>query len=110
WQRRMQTAWSRAKWFLAGAIPGVLLTLWLKFFLAPAVDPLVNQGFSGLAKLQDLSRYREVAGAFFNNLLTLGSGVAHPLILLAILGILLRWQLEERYKLPLLIATVALAL
>jgi hypothetical protein len=110
WQRRMETAWSRAKWLLAGAIPGVLLTLWLKFFLAPPVDQLVTQGFSGLAKLQDLSRYTEVAGAFFNNLLTLGSGVAHPLILLAILGILLRWQLEERYKLPLLIATVALTL
>jgi hypothetical protein len=110
WQRRLETAWSRAKWFLTGAIPGVLLTLWLKFFLAPPVDQLVTQGFSGLAKLQDLSRYTAVAGAFFSNLLTLGSGVAHPLILLAILGILLRWQFEERYKLSLLIATVALAL
>jgi hypothetical protein len=110
WPRRRGTALSRAGWLLAGATPGVLLTLWLKFFLAPAVDPLVTQGLSGLARLHEVNRYTEVAVAFFNNLLNLGSGVAHPLILLAILGILVRWQIEERYKLPLLIASVTLVL
>jgi hypothetical protein len=106
----MGTVLSRAGWLLAGATPGVLLTLWLKFFLAPASDPLVTQGLSGLARLHDVNRYTQVAGAFFNNLFHLGSGAAHPLILLAILGILVRWQLEERYKKPVLIATAVLAL
>jgi hypothetical protein len=110
WKSRMGTALSRAGLLLAGATPSVLLTLWLKFFLAPAVDPLVTQGVSGLARLQDLSRYAEVAGAFFKDLLNLGSGVAHPLILLAILAILLRWQVEESYRLPSLIATAGLVL
>jgi len=110
WQRRMGTVLSRAGWLLAGATPGLLLTLWLKFFLAPASDPLVTQGLSGLARLHDVNRYTQVAGAFFNNLFHLGSGAAHPLILLAILGILVRWQLEERYKKPVLIATAVLAL
>jgi hypothetical protein len=100
----------RAGWLLAGAAPGVLLALWLKFFLAPAVDPLVTQGTSGLARLHDASRYAEVAKGLFSNLLHLGSGVAHPLILLAILGILLGWHLEEPYRLPALIATTGLAL
>jgi hypothetical protein len=109
WRRRTGIT-SRAGWLLAGCAPGVLLTLWLKFFLAPAVDPLVKQGVSGLARLHDASRYGEVAKGFFSNLLDLGSGVAHPLILLAILGILVRWQLEERYRLPSLIATTALVL
>jgi glucan phosphoethanolaminetransferase (alkaline phosphatase superfamily) len=36
--------------------------------------------------------------------------VAHPLILLAVLGVLLRWQVEPRYQLPSLIATTALIL
>ena len=108
--RQGASAVSRARWLLVGAVPGVLLTLWLKFFLAPAVDPLVTQGASGLARLRDVSRYAEVAKGFFDNLLNLGSGVAHPLILLAILGILLRWHIEERYRLPALIATTCLVL
>ncbi len=110
WQRRAATDMIGAGWLLAGAAPGVFLTLWFKFFLAPAVDPLVKQGVSGLARLHDVSRYMEVAKGFFTVLLNLGSGLAHPVILLAILGILLRWQLEERYRLPALIATTALVL
>jgi hypothetical protein len=110
WKRGTAAAISRAGWLLAGAAPGVLLTLWLKFFLAPAVDPLVTQGGTGLARLHDLNRYTTVASGFFNNLLNLGSGVTHPLILLAILAILVRWQIEECYRLPSLIATAALIL
>ena len=109
WQRRAEAA-VRSAWLLAGAAPGILLTLWLKFSLAPAVDPLVRQGASGLSRLLDPSRYLEVASGFFTNLLNLGSGVAHPLILLAILGILVRWQFQERYRLPSLIAIATLAL
>jgi len=109
WKRRAGVT-GRAGWLLAGAAPGVLLTLWLKFFLAPAVDPLVRQGASGLARLQDAGRYAEVAKGFFSNLLNLGSGVTHPFILLAILAILLRWQMEERFQLPCLIATTGLVL
>ncbi|MGA2878568.1 MAG: hypothetical protein ABSG13_06425 [Bryobacteraceae bacterium] len=110
WQRRGGTALVRGGWLLAGVAPGILLTLWLKFFLAPAVDPLVIQRASGFARLHDVSRYVEVAKGFLDNLLHLGSGVAHPLILLAILGILLRWQIEERYRPALRIATAALVL
>jgi hypothetical protein len=109
WRQRAE-AINRAVWLLVGAAPGVLLTLWFKFFLAPAVDPLVTQGASGLARLHDLSRYVEVARGFFTNLLNLGSGVSHPLILLAILAVLLRWQVEERYRLPSLIAATGLVL
>lgn len=109
WRRRADVV-SRTGWLLAGAAPGVLLTLWLKFFLAPAVDPLVKQGVSGLARLHDAARYMEVAKGFFTNLLNLGSGVSHPLILLAILAVLLRWQIDKSYRLPALIAGTALVL
>jgi hypothetical protein len=108
WRVGRKTALIRTALLLAGAAPGVLLTLWLKFFLAPAVDPLVTQGVSGLARLHDAGRYLLVAKGFFDNLLNLGSGVTHPLILLAILAIFLRWQIEERYRLPSLIASIGL--
>jgi hypothetical protein len=110
WRARTPASWPRLGWLLAGAAPGVLLTLWLKFILAPASDPLVKQGVSGLAKVADLSRYAAVASGFFSNVLALGSGVSHPLILLAILAILLRWQFEEQYRLAsLMTAAVVVA-
>ncbi len=109
-ERGGQTAFKWARWLLAGAVPGILLTLWLKLFLAPAVDPLVTQGVSGLARLQDFSRYGQIASGFFSNLVSLGSGVSHPLILVAILAVLVRLQIEERYRLPSMIAAAALIL
>jgi hypothetical protein len=87
-----------------------LLTLWLKFFLAPTVDPLVTQGLSRLARLGDVNGYRQIASAFFTEMINLGSGVAHPLILMAILAVVLRWQIETRYQTPILIASAGLTL
>lgn len=110
WRRRTKADLFRVGWLLLGAAPGVFLTAWLKFFLAPALDPLVTQGASGLARLSDLSRYLEVLKSFFGNVLNLGSGAAHPLVLLAILTILLRWQFEESYRSPSLMATTVLVL
>lgn len=110
WKHGSQAPWLRSVWLLAGAIPGVALTLWFKFFLAPVADPLVKQGASGLARLHDFNRYAQVAGGFFTNLWNLGWGVTHPLILLAILAILVRWKMEEGYRLPSLVATAAVAL
>jgi hypothetical protein len=99
-----------ARTLLAGAAPGILLTLWLKFFLAPAADPLLNGGLSGLARLKDLSRYAEVASGLFRETINLGSGISHPLILMAILAVVLRWQIENPYRTPVLIAAVSLSL
>lgn len=110
WRARTSAGWSRLRWLLAGVIPGVVLTLWFKFFLAPASDALVKQGASGLAKVADAGRYAAIAGGLFNNLLTLGSGVSHPLILLAILAVLLRWQFEERYRLASFVAATVVVL
>jgi hypothetical protein len=110
WKRGTRNATTSSGWLLIGAAPGIVLTVWFKFFLAPVVDPLVTQRASMLARLHDVSRYTEVARGFFDNLLHLGSGVAHPFILLAVLGILVRWQVEDRYRLPLWIATTALVL
>jgi len=109
WRRRTEPV-NRTMWLLTGAAPGLLLTLWLKFFLAPAVDPLVTQGTSAAAKLRDFTRYVDVAQGFSTNLLHLGSGLSHPLILLAILALLVRWQLQERYRPATLIATTIVSL
>lgn len=95
---------------VAGVIPGVALTFWFKFWLAPVSDPLLKQGASGLARLHDIGRYTELTGGFLMNLWHLGSGITHPLILLAILAVLVRWKIEDRYRLPALAASAILAL
>ena len=110
WRKRNAAGWSGIGWLAAGAAPGIALTLWFKFFLAPPSDALVKQGTSGLAKLGDFSRYAQIAGGLFSNLLTLGSGVTHPFILLAILAVLLRWEFEERYRLASLITGAVVVL
>jgi hypothetical protein len=74
------------------------------------VNPLTTQGVSGLSRLLDASRYAQLGEGLFKNLVNLGSGAAHPLILMSILAVLLRWQIEERYKLASLIAATSLVL
>jgi hypothetical protein len=110
WQSGGRAALLRSAWLFVGALPGVVLTLWFKFFWAPVADPLVKQGASGLGRLHEIDRWAQVASGLFSNLLNLGSGLTNPLILLAILAILIRWQMEERYWLPSLVTSAVLVL
>ncbi len=95
---------------IAGAIPGIVLTLWLKFSLATVSEPFVKQGVSGLARLYDPGRYAELLRGLFTDLWNLGAGVTNPLILLSILAILVRWKIDAPYRLPALAASAVLML
>lgn len=107
----MKPALMRSRLLLAGAAPGILLTLWFKFFLAPGSDPLIQQGiFAATAKLRDASRYAQIARAFMTELIHLGSAPGHPLILVTMLAIILRPQMNERYKLPVKTSAMVLGL
>ncbi|HUA19776.1 MAG TPA: hypothetical protein VMB25_13595 [Bryobacteraceae bacterium] len=110
WRQGLGRAWLRWRLLLAGAAPGILITLWFKLFLAPPADPLVRQGLSGAARLLQVERYSAVAVEFVRQLVDLGAGAGHPLILLAILLAALRWQWEECDRRPLLIGAAVLIL
>jgi hypothetical protein len=70
----------------AGAAGPVLILLFFKFFLAPAVGTLASHGFSAAAeKLFQASRYVQVAKAFWNDGFGFGVGTIHPMIPLAII-------------------------
>jgi hypothetical protein len=66
-ERGWKKAAARCGWFLAGALPVMLIVLYFKIELAPAND--LTAGFSvgraAWAKLTDLSRYAMIAKAFF---------------------------------------------
>lgn len=110
-QKGTARAIGRGRLLFAGALPGLLLIVWFKFFLAPAAEPLVKQGLGGmLTKLADAARYVEIAKALGMEIWRLGTGASHPLLLLAILAILLRWQPDLKLRAPSTVAASLLAL
>lgn len=102
--------WRRLRWWLAGALPGLLLLADFRLLLAPPADPLRSQAASEiLVKLADPGRYAAVAGALFQEAVALGDGWSHPLILLALLGAALRFEADRRLMLWLRFAAATLA-
>jgi hypothetical protein len=99
----------QARWWLLGALPGVLLLADFRLLLAPPVDLLRGQTIGQLlAKLADPGRYSAVAGALFQEAVSLGDAWSHPLILLALLAATLRWEPDVRYRLMLRFGGAAL--
>ncbi len=111
WRNGREAALRRTGLLLGGALPGILLTIWLKFVIAPPGDTLFQQTASSLLKkLLNAGRYEEIAKAFADEMIHLGTGITHPLILLALLALALRWRVDARYRLPLTISGVTLGL
>ena len=111
WKRGRREALRSTGAALIGALPGILLLLWLKFVVAPPADALVEQSSrSMLARLADTSRYGEIAKSFAGAVANMGIGIAHPLILLAILAVLLRWNPGPRGRLAMAVSAAALGL
>jgi hypothetical protein len=89
----LRCALDRSRRFLTGAAPGLLLVLGFKLFLAPASEPLFNQSAAHL-KLADPSRYVQIGKALVVELYNLGQPWSHPLLLLAILALALRFRID----------------
>ncbi len=91
--------WRQARWWLAGALPGLLLLADFRLLLAPPADPLRSQTAGQiLAKFADPGRYAAVARALFDEAFQLGDGWSHPLVLLALLAVALRFQADVRFR------------
>jgi hypothetical protein len=91
--------WRRVRWGLFGAFPGLLLLADFRLLLAPPADPLRSQTVSQiLAKFADPGRYAAVAGALVHEAVELGDGWSHPLVLLALLGAALRFDLGTHLR------------
>jgi hypothetical protein len=94
--------------FALAALPALAVTLAFKLFFTPA-DPLFRQGASTLLHhATDISRWSTIAKAFVVQAGSLGQPWSHPLLLLAILAVALRFRLEPRLATG--VATAALAL
>ncbi len=107
----LRNAIDRSRRFLTGAAPVLLLVICFKLFLAPASEPLFQQGAAGLThKLADPARYAQIGKAMIAELYHFGLPWSHPLLLLAILALTLRFRIDANQARALRTTTVALAL
>jgi hypothetical protein len=102
---------SRLLWLLLGMLPGLILVGWLKLLLAPVADPFVSRpiaslsgGFARFGRVWWVIREAYKWGAGF------GSGVSHPLLVLAVLVVAVRVAVPRRNAGPVLILAGTLAL
>jgi hypothetical protein len=73
----------------AGAIPALAVVLYFKIFLAPKGIWAPLTVSAALHKMTDLSRYSQIIKTLWDEILVLGSGIAHPAVGLAILAVCL---------------------
>jgi hypothetical protein len=94
--------------FAAGAAGPVLILLFFKVFLAPAVGTLATHGVSAATrKLLQTSRYLQVVKAFWNEGFGFGVGTIHPVLPLAIVAASLGIHPVRRRQ-PVVIASFAI--
>ncbi len=96
--------------FLSGAAPVLLLTVYLKYSLAPVADPLATQSLSdAMARLSEAGRVAKTARAFWTEARLFGEGWHHPGVALLILAAALRFRLSGPERRWTAVAGVTLA-
>lgn len=96
---------------LAGALPVTTLALAFRLSIAPPADPFIKQGLGGaLAHFGVASRYQQVAGSFFTEILNLGTPFTHPLLILAVLAFALRFDWPGRRTTSTLLIAITAAM
>jgi hypothetical protein len=84
-------------YYLLGAMPGLLMVGYVKVFLAPPNDLTNQTAAQAMHKFVEFDRYLLIARwLIFIAKSRLGDWWTHPLLLLAILAVVLRFRLNER--------------
>jgi len=102
-----------ASWrpFALGAAPVLVLVACFALWIAPASDPLLHQNAAQLMrKIEDFARYKQVGQALFSEAYHFGQPWSHPLLLLAILAVGLRFRRKGRYAPALAASGLVIAL
>ena len=88
---------SRGFWLLLGMLPGLILVAWLKLLLAPVADPFVSRPIQSLSGgFARSERVWWVVGQAYKWAVGFGSGVSHPLVVLAVLIVAVRFAVPRR--------------
>lgn len=102
---------SRVLWLLLGMLPALILVGGLKLLLAPVADPFVSRPIQSLSRgFARFQRVWWVVREAYKWAVGFGSGVSHPLVVLAVLIAGLRFAVPRRNAGPVLILAGTLAL
>ncbi len=86
----LKSAFEKGRYLVLGAAPGGLLVAGFKMFIGPGREPALQQPLWELVrKLGQFDRYATVAKALSAEVLELGVGLGHPLLLVGILAVTL---------------------
>jgi hypothetical protein len=102
---------ARVPWMLSGLLPGLILTGCLKLMLAPVADLVVTNAAERFSQgASNFQRLWWVVKQIYGQALDLGSGITHPLLILAVLLIALRFSIPKQNRAPVLFGASVLAL
>jgi hypothetical protein len=106
----LKKAVSRTSWLLLGVLPGLLLTGWLKLLVAPEADSVMRHAVKGASHgIADFHRVAWVVREVFGRGADFGHGMTHPLVLLVVLCLTLRFSVPQRNRGPVLFGAGTLA-
>jgi hypothetical protein len=110
--RRKNAGDVKAPWCypLLGAAPGLLVVSYFRLFLALPGDMGVQSLVQMLHKFTQVSRYWIIAKALVARAMEMGNWWSHPILLLVILAIALRFSVDERQKNALIFGWLSLIL
>jgi hypothetical protein len=98
-------------WLLGGALPGLLAVAGFKLFLVPAANPMLTQrATDASARVLTAQRWVTLMQAIFSEAVDLGSGLLHPLVILAITVFALGFRFVPRHRRPVLFGALTLAI
>jgi hypothetical protein len=99
----------RFPWLVGGALPGLLIVAGFKLFLVPAANPMLTQKAAAAgARVLTAQRWVALGQALFMQAVDLGSGLLHPLVILAILVLALGFRIVPHHRKPLAFGALAL--
>ena len=100
WWRRRSAGSHLTPWLylVLGAAPFLLLLVYFKVFLVPSVDLAEQTAAGALHKVGEIGRYWIIGKLLVAKALEFGTWWTHPLLLIAILAIALRFRVDEHQK------------
>ncbi len=111
WREGRTRAIARFRWMLMGGAPAIVILTVFKFALAPHIGPLRGQPAAQVfEKLADVDRYVAILSACGTVIVKLGNGLSHPLVLLAILAVALRFSIDAKMRPAVLASGLVLVL
>ncbi|MFB3776640.1 MAG: hypothetical protein ACE141_03485 [Bryobacteraceae bacterium] len=99
WDGKWGTVFRHLPWFFGGALPGLLVVAGFKLFLVPKVNPMIDQSpAEATVRLLTWKRWWNLLQGMGHSAASMGDGIIHPFLVLAILAVALGISLSTSHR------------